>query len=113
VDNDNEFYFKDGRVLWVEVDSTKMNSIYLRYHLKGSFFANYSNIASGTTFAELKIVALKKMKVFYPEMDLQNQFAERVRAIEMQKARAQESLTKAEDLFNSLLQKAFKGQLII
>ena len=112
VDNDKEFYFKDGRVLWVEVDSKKMNSIYLRYHLKGSFFANYNNIASGTTFAELKIVALKKMTVFYPDMKLQNQFAERVQAIEGQKALAQESLKKSEALFNSLLQKAFKGELV-
>jgi len=112
VDNDKEFYFKDGRVLWVEVDLKKMNSIYLRYHLKGSFFANYNNIASGTTFAELKIVSLKKMNVFYPNMKLQNQFAERVKAIEVQKAQAHTSLAQADNLFNSLLQKAFKGELI-
>lgn len=111
VDNNKEFYFKDGRVLWVEVDSRKMNSIYLRYHMKGSFFANYNNIASGTTFAELKIVALKKMNIFYPDIDLQNQFAERVQAVETQKAQAQASLAQAEDLFNSLLQRAFKGEL--
>ena len=111
VDDDKEFYFKDGRVLWVEVDSRKINSIYLRYHMKGSFFANYNNIASGTTFAELKIVALKKMNIFYPDIALQNQFAERVQAIEVQKAQAQASLAQAEDLFNSLLQRAFKGEL--
>ena len=111
VDDDKEFYFKDGRVLWVEVDSRKINSIYLRYHMKGSFFANYNNIASGTTFAELKIVALKKMNIFYPDIALQNQFAERVQAIESQKAQAQASLAQAEDLFNSLLQRAFKGEL--
>jgi type I restriction enzyme, S subunit len=111
VDDDKEFYFKDGRVLWVEVDSRKINSIYLRYHMKGSFFANYNNIASGTTFAELKIVALKKMNIFYPDIALQNQFAERVKAIEVQKAQAQASLAQAEDLFNSLLQRAFKGEL--
>jgi type I restriction enzyme S subunit len=112
VDNDTPFYFKDGRVLWVEVDSKNINSIYLRYHLKGSFFANYSNIASGTTFAELKIVALKKMDIFYPELKLQNQFAERVKAIETQKVQAQESLKKSEELFNSLLQRAFKAEVV-
>jgi type I restriction enzyme, S subunit len=112
VDDDKEFYFKDGRVLWVEVDSRKINSIYLRYHMKGSFFANYNNIASGTTFAELKIVALKKMNIFYPDIALQNQFAEKVQAIESQKAQAQASLAQAEDLFNSLLQRAFKGELV-
>jgi type I restriction enzyme S subunit len=112
VDDDKEFYFKDGRVLWVEVDSRKINSIYLRYHMKGSFFANYNNIASGTTFAELKIVALKKMNIFYPDIALQNQFADSVKAIETQKTQAQASLVQAEDLFNSLLQRAFKGELV-
>ncbi len=111
IDDDKEFYFKDGRVLWVEVDSKKINSIYLRYHMRGSFFSNYNNIASGTTFAELKIVALKKMNIFYPDLNLQDQFAERVQAIEAQKAQAQASLAQAEDLFHSLLQRAFKGEL--
>jgi type I restriction enzyme S subunit len=112
VDNDAEFYFKDGRVLWIEVNSIKMNSTYLKYHLKGSFYANYNNIASGTTFAELKIVALKNLDVLYPNLKLQNQFAERIQAIEVQKAKAQASLDKAEELFNSLLQRAFKGELV-
>lgn len=43
---------------------------------------------------------------------LQNQFAERVQAIEQQKVQAQASLEKAEELFNSLLQRAFKGELV-
>ena len=46
-----------------------------------------------------------------PSIDLQEKFAEKVQAIEKQKAQAQESLAKAKDLFNSLLQKAFKGEL--
>jgi len=47
-----------------------------------------------------------------PPIELQNQFAERVKAIEIQKAIAQASLEKSEELFNSLLQKAFKGELV-
>ena len=41
----------------------------------------------------------------HASLELQNQFADRVQAIEAQKAQAQESLAKAEDLFNSLLTK--------
>lgn len=52
-----------------------------------------------------------KYKIVPPPMILQNQFAERVQDIEAQKAQAQASLKKAEDLFNSLLQRAFKGEL--
>ena len=45
-------------------------------------------------------------------IELQNEFSKRVQAIEAQKAQAQASLARAEDLFNSLLQRAFKGELV-
>jgi type I restriction enzyme S subunit len=54
---------------------------------------------------------VKDKEVLIPPKELQNQFAERVQAIETQKAQAQASLAQEEDLFNSLLQKAFKGEL--
>jgi type I restriction enzyme S subunit len=53
-----------------------------------------------------------RYKVVAPSIALQNQFAERVRAVEAQKVQAQASLVQAEDLFSSLLQRAFKGELI-
>ena len=46
-----------------------------------------------------------------PPIELQNQFAERVALIESQKQQAQLELAKSEELFQSLLQKAFKGEL--
>jgi type I restriction enzyme S subunit len=55
---------------------------------------------------------LNDLKFPYPPIELQNQFAERVQAIEQQKSIAQRSLEKSEALFNSLLQKAFKGELV-
>ena len=64
--------------------------------------------------AAIKRYTLKKIKLFklmVPIIDLQNQFAERVQALEAQKAQAHASLAQAEDLFNSLLQRAFKGEL--
>ena len=112
VTNDNPFYFKDGRVLWIKVNKSNINSVYLKKHLKAIFAVDYSKIASGTTFAELKIFALKKLILHYPPIDLQNQFAERVAVIEEQKVIAQKSLEKSESLFNSLLHKAFKGELV-
>jgi type I restriction enzyme S subunit len=111
VSDGKPFYFKDGRVLWIKVNNLKINSVYLKKHLKAIFAVDYAKIASGTTFAELKIFALKKLILHYPPLDLQNQFAERVSVIEEQKAIAQKSLEKSESLFNSLLQKAFKGEI--
>lgn len=53
----------------------------------------------------------KKFKVICPPLPLQNQFAERVQAIEDQKTKAQASLEKSEELFQSLLQRAFNGEI--
>ncbi|MBL1458148.1 MAG: restriction endonuclease subunit S [Methylophaga sp.] len=111
VTTNKPFYFKDGRVLWIKVDSDAINSAYLRCFLKGLFLTKYSNYASGTTFAELKIVALKGMAILNPPIQLQNQFAERISIIEQQKQQAQTNLQKSEALFNSLLQRAFTGEL--
>lgn len=47
-----------------------------------------------------------------PPIHLQNQFAERVQAIEAQKTQAQAALAKSEALFNSLLQEAFTRELV-
>ena len=51
------------------------------------------------------------MKLPNAPITLQNQFAERIQAIEAQKQQAQASLHKSEELFNSLLHCAFKGEL--
>ena len=67
-----------------------------------------------------KIVTLEKknkaleqqIELLIPPINLQDQYAERTTIIEKQKAQAQASLVKAEELFNSLLQRAFKGELV-
>lgn len=61
------------------------------------------------------MITQKTMKEFLMidvPVSLQNQFAERVAVIEEQKAIAEKSLAKSEELFNSLLQRAFKGELV-
>ena len=112
VSNNEPFYFKDGRVLWIKIDELTINSFYLKTFLKELFFTNYTNIASGTTFAELKIFALKKIKLLAPPLSLQNQFGEKITSIEKQKELAKQELKESENLFNCLLQKAFKGELV-
>lgn len=53
----------------------------------------------------------EKIKMILPPITLQNQFAERVAVIEAQKQQAQLELAKSEELFASLLQRAFNGEL--
>jgi type I restriction enzyme S subunit len=109
--NNESFYFKDGRVLWVKPDQNIVNSFYLHNTLKRLFITNYNKIASGTTFAELKIVALKKIQVPMPPFELQTQFAQIVEKTEALKSQYQQSLQELENLYGSLSQRAFRGEL--
>ena len=73
---------------------------------------NFEQHNKTVTIPSLTKETLLRIKIPTPPIELQNQFAERVQAIEAQKALAQKSLKKSEELFNSLLQKAFKGELV-
>ncbi len=107
VNTDAPFYFKDGRVLWVHDISNNYNSIFLLYTLKDRIMTDYSSIASGTTFAELKIFALKKCQIFDVPLDLQNQFAVFVEQVDKSKLAVQKGLQELETLKKSLMQKYF------
>jgi type I restriction enzyme, S subunit len=71
-----------------------------------------NNLSHGSTRVRINLTMLRQLEIPHPTVSLQNQFAERVKAIEAQKALAQQELDKADNLFNSLLQKAFKGELV-
>ncbi len=111
VKDDKPFYFKDGRVLWIKVNNTLINSVFLRQHLKQLFIANYSKIASGTTFAELKIFALKNLDIHTPPLDIQHCFSNIVESIEEQQASFCSQQTEIDSLFASLQYHAFRGEL--
>ena len=73
---------------------------------------NLNRFATGAAQPGLNVGTLVDLDIIFAPYQLQNQFAERVAIIEKQKAIAQTSLEKSEELFNSLLQKAFKGELV-
>lgn len=112
VDSEKPFYFKDGRVLWVHDINKNVNSTFLLYTLKNRIMADYSSIASGTTFAELKIFSLKKCKIFNVPTELQNQFAAFVEQTEKTKTTISESVEKLETLKKALMQKYFGRRII-
>lgn len=68
---------------------------------------DYLSIASGTTFAELKIFTLKKCKIFSVPLPLQEQFADFVQQVDKVKSSIKQSLEKLETLKKSLMQEYF------
>ena len=96
--------------IWFDKYLANKLFFYYLYRTK-SIQRRLSELSRGATLIQINLKDLRELKLIKPSLELQNQFAERVQAIEAQKAQAQASLAQAEDLFNSLLQRAFKGEL--
>lgn len=111
VDHSDPFYFKDGRVLWIKSGNSKIDSEYLRGYLRNLFLKSYASIASGTTFAELKIVNLKNLAILCPPARLQEKFSSRIAEVEACRTRFAQSTSASMSLFASLQHRAFKGEL--
>ena len=84
-----------------------INGCYLRFALSQSIIENYSTLASGITFAELKIVTLKEAPIPLPPLALQNEFAAFIEQLDKSKFTIRRSLEKLEMLYQALLQEYF------
>lgn len=60
----------------------------------------------------INLKILRNLDFYCPPLNLQNEFAEKVRLIERQKKIVRQELKESEDLFQALLQQAFKGELV-
>ncbi|WP_418566454.1 restriction endonuclease subunit S [Peptacetobacter sp.] len=84
--------------------STFLNSSYGKTLLRG--------IAKGAVNqANINAQELKSIKIHVPPIELQNEFAEFVKKVDSIRSKMEASLSELEDNFNSLMQKAFKGEL--
>jgi type I restriction enzyme, S subunit len=98
--------------LYKFANSEKVTNIFIYYLLNSYYFDRYvSSKNKGGTQKFLSLGDLRKMPIPVPPVYLQNQFAERIVVIEQQKQQAQANLKKSKALFNSLLQRAFTGEL--
>lgn len=84
--------------------------LFLMYNL--SFQTPYMHkMASNTTVPYLNKTMCNNTPAILPPIVLQKRFAEIIIHIETQKKLTQQSLQKSEELFQSLLQRSFKGEL--
>lgn len=109
---DQEVYYND-HIMRVRYNLNFYNGLFLSQYLNFPYGQNEISKQIKTSAGQHTINqgGLEKLNLIVPHLDIQNQFAERVAIIEEQKANAQASLEKSEELFQSLLQKAFKGEL--
>ena len=106
VDSDTPFYFKDGNIVWLKMNKSN-NSTYFLFVL-GLLVKEYkTKMAVGAAYSALTIVNLKNMKVVYPVLEVQNQFATKIESIEKQKSLINQSIGDVQQLFDYTMDKYF------
>ncbi|MXV38244.1 hypothetical protein GO491_06080 [Flavobacteriaceae bacterium Ap0902] len=112
--NTVSYEFSMKNVALLKCNTDYLIGRYLEYFLNNETMKNkiiwISSIGGAQKF--LSLTQLRKLKITLPPIELQNEFAEKIALIEKQKELAKQELKESEDLFNALLQKAFKGELV-
>jgi type I restriction enzyme S subunit len=103
--------------IWVHVallkpDPKKVDSIWLESMLNSEFCYQQSQVLThGIANRDLGLTRMVNIRIFLPPLTLQQEFARRVAAMEKLKIMHKASLTELDELFASLQQRAFQGEL--
>ena len=89
-----------------------VSPVYLEYCIGNSNYQhNILRQNSGATRQAFNFEQIKGFKIPLPPIEEQNKFAQIVEKVEAQKQKNKEVIRQMDNLFNSLSQKAFKGEL--
>jgi type I restriction enzyme S subunit len=100
----------DGWLSFEDINEGKLNKMYL-LKLLNSISNYFRLIAPEGTQPNLNTGIMKQFPVPKPPIGAQNKFENIVLELNTQKKLTQISIQKSEDLFQSLLQRAFRGEL--
>lgn len=99
-------------IAYIKPNHSKINNVYLFGALKSDFVKfQIDKVVKGVAQLTLNLGELKKIKIPIPPLELQTKFAQIVEKTEALKAQYQQSFQEFENLYGSLSQKAFKGEL--
>jgi type I restriction enzyme S subunit len=88
------------------------NKYFLAHIMRLKFFVDFMiSLSSRTNIPKVNKEQLNNFTCICPPIDLQNKFAQVVEKTEQQKQLLEQSLVEMDDCFNSLMQKAFQGEL--
>ena len=92
------------------VANEKTNNLFMHYWF--TFFQRIlEEQAPESAQKNINLKILNELSVIIPPIELQNEFAQFVQQADKLKFEMEQSLTELENNFNSLMQKAFKGEL--
>ena len=100
-------------VALLKFDHNNLNPVFLEYMLNNSFCYYQSQILTkGIANRDLVLGEIKKIKILFPQINFQEEFEAKVLLIERGKREVEISNNSKKELFLSLIQKAFKGELV-
>lgn len=112
VNSDKEFAIKNVALIKFNENSLITN-IFVRTLLESHYFEYViSQNKRGGTQKFISLGDIRKLKVIVPPVKLQNQFANFIKQVDKLKFEMEKSLKELEDNLNSLMQKAFNGELL-
>ena len=91
---------------------SSINITYLNEFIRSESSQRYiQENTKGATLRQINMEDVRKLEILIPPNTLQNDFADKVQKIESQKSLMQQSLKEMKNNYNSLMQRAFKGEM--
>src|SRR3989344_4669065 len=91
-------------------DNKRVNSNYLFFSAK-QLYPKFMSL-SGDTFKMATLSFIRSIKIPLPPIHLQQKFAKIAEQVEKMKENIKKTKQNSEELFNSLMQKAFRGEIL-
>ena len=96
----------------ISLDLDIINPVWCLYYLRTDYIQEWcQNKSKGNAVKDFQLQDMKKIPFYICDIHLQNQFADFVKQTDKLKFEMEKSLKELENNFNSLMQRAFKGEL--
>ncbi len=104
----------ESNMMQIKIDKSIINPVYLTKFLCTNFVYNQivNKAKKAVNQASINQKDVKSLKILIPPIELQNQFANIIQQVETLKSYQSQSKQQIDNLFNTLMQKAFKGELV-
>lgn len=114
VKNDDEFYFKDGNILWFK-NFNSVDPHFLKFVLM-SFVEQINKLSKGSAYSALTIEKIKKHRIFLPKsISEQKSIVSKLDALSAETKKLEsiykQKIADLDELKKLILQKAFAGEL--
>lgn len=110
-ENDGDFYFKDGNLIWIRTNDSS-SSYFLLYLLQSEIFQSHiRNIAIGSSHKALTIKGLKDSEIVYPSSNVVSKFDEIVIPLSNAKSNIQNQNQRLKEARDILLPRLMSGMI--